>query len=237
MTNIRYFTQPFEGGGGEFRTELEKMFKRRQTKRNSKGLKKDLALIGILFARPSDPFARENIIPELDYFNSRSAEHIDLFCVGYSKKPRNPKLKGSEPVVRIKNVPWWFDNDIFNNVRQQIEEESRWEYSGQTELLLANARSTFEGTEIDYSSAIPCKLEEMEKDKAIKNVREFFENVIRYAEDQDPENPAAKLSDKFGKKIAMSVIKKVILTILLRSLASEYDRARPFVLTDFSKKS
>src|SRR4030095_8365192 len=108
MAQIRYLVQPLDsfegGGGGEFRTELTKMFERRQKKRASKGLKNDLALVGILFARPSHPYAKESIIPEQDSFNSRSAEHIDFFCVGYFKNPRNRSVKDLEPVVRIRNV-------------------------------------------------------------------------------------------------------------------------------------
>jgi hypothetical protein len=232
------FATPLSGGSGQqLRSELTKMFERRSKKRRHKELTPDLAMVGLLFARPSDPFAKENVVPELDYLNSRSGEHMDLFCVGYTRKPRNPRLRGLPPTVTVKNVNWWFDNESFDDIREEVEHESKWKYSGGTELLIANARSSCDGSSIDYSSAIPCNLEQMQSDKAITNVREFFEKVFKYAENPDSENPAFGLSDKFGLGIAMNVIKKTILRILLRSLHEEYTKARHFVLADLSKPS
>jgi hypothetical protein len=231
------FARPISGHGGEqLRSELTKMFERRRKKRKHKELTPDLAMIGLLFARPSDPFAKENIVPELDYLSSRSGEHMDLFCVGYSRKPRNPRLHRRKPTVTVKNINWWFDSESFDEVRQEIEQESKWKYSGGTELLIANARSSFDAAAIDYSSAIPCRLEEMQNDKAIPNVRQFFEKVFEYAENPGSD-PAFGLSDEFGKDIAINAVKKTVLRILLKSLAPEYYKARHFVLTDLSKKN
>lgn len=195
-------------------------------------------MIGLLFARPSDPFAKANIVGELDYFNSRSGEHIDFFCVGYTKNPHNATLKKSEPTVVIKGASWWFDNDSFDSVRRQLEAESNWQYSGETELLVANARSSFREAVIDYSSAIPCRLELMQSDKAINSVREFFEKIFKSAEkNPDSNNPMVTLSDEFGKTVALSAIKKIVLLILLKGLHEEYAKARHFVLGDLSKKN
>jgi hypothetical protein len=227
---------PFSGGGNEFRSELTKMFQRRQAKRKHKKFTPDLAMTGLLFARPTDPFAQTNIIPELDYFNSRSGEHMDLFCIGYTKKPRDPKLQRTEPVTVVKHVKWWFDNDAFVRICKEIEEASEWKYSGGTDLLIANARSSLRETSLDYSSVIPCKLEQMQSDKAINSVREFLEKIFREAEHPTPGDPVSKLSDKLGITVGLSAIKRLFLNILLKGLDEEYTKARHFVLADLSKK-
>jgi len=237
---IRTIVSPLDeyGVGGEvIRGELTKMFERQRKKRARKQFPQDLALVGLLFARPSDPYAKENIVPELDYFNSRSGEYMDLFCVGYTKNP-NSKLRKYEPAATVKGVKWWFNNDSYTSVREEIAEQSSWKYSGGTELLIANARTSGLGESfIDYSSAIPCKLESMQEDKAIKNVREFFEKIFKYAEDPKQDDPAFGLSDEFGKDVATNAVKKFILHLLLRSADEEYVKARHFVLSDLSKKT
>lgn len=207
------------------------MFERRREKRKDKNLTSDLALVGLLFARPSDDFAAKKILPELDYFDIRSGEYMDFFCVGYSKQ----STAQSSPVTKVKGQQWWFSNDSFNKLREQITRESKWVYSGQAELLLANAKASGSKSFIDYSSAIQCRLEEMEKDKAFNSVSEFFEKIFTYAENPGLD-PAFNLSDLFGKKLAISAAKKTVLKILLRSLAPEYDRAKHFVLVNLSKK-
>jgi len=207
---------------------LAKMFENRK----AKGLGNDVVLVGLLFARPSDDFATKNIIPELDYFDSRSGESMDFFCVGYSKK----ETPFSSPAIKVKGQQWWFHNDSFNKFRAQIMRESNWKYSGETELLLANAKSSSSKTFIDYSSAIPCRLEDMQNDKAFKNIKSFFEDIFTYAEEPGSD-PAFDLSDLFGKDILIGAAKAGVLKLLLRSLAPEYYKARHFVLADLSKKN
>lgn len=200
--------------------------------RKAQGLTANSVLVGLLFARPSDDFAAKNIIPELDYFDTRSGESLDFFCVGYSKT----QTPLSQAVIKVKGVQWWFDNDSFDKFRRQITRESNWKYSGETELLLADAKWSDSKASIDYSSAIPCLLEDMQNDKAFKNIKSFFENVFTYAEDPGS-SPAFDLSDLFGKKILIGAAKNTILQLLLRSAAPEYYKARHFVLTDLSKRN
>jgi hypothetical protein len=232
-----HFATPLGGqGSNHLQSELKKMFRRRRKKRERKDFRSDLAMVGLLFARPTDPFAKTNIVPELDYLNSRSGEHLDLFCVGYTKKPHDRTLQQTQPTAWVKGVKWWFDQDAFVKVCKEIQEDSKWEYSGGTELLVANARSYFEEATIDYSSVIPCKLEQMQSDKAINNVREFFEKLFKEAENPTPGDPISRLSDRLGLKLALSSIKKLILDLILKGLDEEYTKARHFVLSDLSKK-
>jgi hypothetical protein len=61
---------------------------------------------------------------------------------------------------------WWFDTKAFDEVREYVEEQSAWKYSGGADLILANARCIMGDTgygklpslQIDFSSAISVEL-------------------------------------------------------------------------------
>jgi hypothetical protein len=225
------------GDSEEIRSELRRLFAQRRKDRARNTFPQDLAMIGLLFARPTDPFAKQNILPELDYFSSRSGHHIDFFCVGYTRTALDKKLQESLPTITIKNQKWWFDNIGFDKVRGELERDSKWKYSGGTDLVLANARSAPAGNYIDCRAAISCSLEQMQSDKAFNNVREFFEKIFKYAETPNAQKPTYGLSDDLGKGVALSAIKKMVFRLLPEGLADDYAKARHFVVTDFTKKT
>src|SRR6516164_2226036 len=44
-------------------------------------------MVGVLFAKPGSKLTKDEIIPNLDYFYHRSADHIDFFLAGYAVGP------------------------------------------------------------------------------------------------------------------------------------------------------
>jgi hypothetical protein len=43
----------------------------------------EVKMVGLLFARPDEPFAESQIVPSLPYFHHRFERHFDCFCAGY----------------------------------------------------------------------------------------------------------------------------------------------------------
>src|SRR5271170_805332 len=41
-------------------------------------------IIGMLFCLPSSDIATKEVLPNLEYFNYRSAFFVDFFCIGYA---------------------------------------------------------------------------------------------------------------------------------------------------------
>ena len=81
---------------------------------------------------------------------------------------------------------------------------SKWRYSGQTDLILTNARYLHyeRRAVLDFSRAIVCKLDAMIKNCAIESVAAFFEEVFRYAEDAHSNDPVWDFSDVKGLHVA-----------------------------------
>lgn len=121
-------------------------------------------LVGLLFARPTSPLAAEQIVPNLDYFHHRSANHVDFFCAGYGmfwEIFRN-SVPDMEVVARVGDNDWVFSAKMFDLFRQEIESEAEgWNYGGGVELILANARydPTTVSATIDFSQAVVVDLD------------------------------------------------------------------------------
>ena len=188
-------------------------------------------LVGIVFARPSSPLAKSEIIPALADWHHRSGDHIDFFFPGYHQ---HALLPGFIPVEIPGMGTWGYSPEIFNNFRQEIESKTKWQYSGACDLLLTNARidSSTQEAEIDFGSTIVCQIESMKEDKAIPSVERFFESIFRFAESAGNLDPTWGFSDEQGLSVAGSALKRVVLSLLPTNLDADYRKAQHFAIRD-----
>ena len=188
-------------------------------------------LIGILFAHPNAPLAKSEIVDYLNQFHHRSGEAVDFFCVGYGAYwPENyqPDIR---KVTSIGGVDWLFSDAAFSQVIDEIQSMTKWEYSGETELLLLSARKDNSSeVQLDFGSAIVCNLEAMSKDQAFTSVRAFIEGVFRFAKRNSELNPAWGLSDEFGLSVAASSLKQAVLSLLPNKLKDSYTKAGHYAI-------
>lgn len=195
-------------------------------------------LIGILLCHPESPLAKSEIIGHLPFFHVRSGESIDFFCAGYGAYWPPGHHIDETPVARINDEDWLFSNEAYLQVIEELEQESKWKYSGETELLLIPVtKASGDSVSFVYESAIVCNLERMAKDNAFSSVRSFFDSIFRYAKKQGANNAAWEFSDIKGLEIAGGVLKDFILSLVPASLQSGYKKASHYAIkniaTDF----
>ena len=90
--------------------------------------------IGILVTRPDLPTGKE-ILNSLEYFHFRTGKTINFYLPGYGAYW--PRTEYSDrKVVEIDGVKWFFSNEKFVQYIEDLEKYSKWEYSGESELLL-----------------------------------------------------------------------------------------------------
>lgn len=185
-------------------------------------------MVGIVFASPNSPLAKSEIIPQIADWHYRSGNHIDFFFAGYS--PTSSKLY-SEVQVQGPD-PWFYNPEAFHELRLQIENRTKWQFGGECELLLTNARvgEHFKTVDLDFSSTICCQLNKMKEDKAISSVADLFESVFRFAESATGEDPTWGISDRLGIKIARSALKRVVLGLLPKELGGDFRKAEYFAV-------
>ena len=192
-------------------------------------------LVGILFAPSDSALARTEIVPSLNYFHHRSGNNIDFYCAGYrrygyDKRSDERKVTDHEP-------PWYFSLLAFEGLRQEVERRSRWEYSGEADLILLNGVFDAASGEADLSwpTAVSCDLDMMVRHGAITSVRRYFESICQFSEGFDGADPAWSFSDEQGARIAGSALKRLVLSLLPKKLGDDYRKAEHFAVRDLSR--
>ena len=191
-------------------------------------------MVGLLFARPDDPLARVEVVPNLDYFHYRSGKHIDFFCAGYDGYTGRDEREGYRKVNIELELKWGFSERMFIRFMEDIEARSPWKYSGDSDLILTNAHydATKREVHLDLNHRVQCKLKQMKDVGAITSATSFFEDIIRYAERADGEDPTWGFSDAQGAKLAGSALRRFILALLPKNLGNEAERAAHFAVVD-----
>ena len=76
----------------------------------------------------------------LDDWHHRSGENIDFFCVGYTD---SPDTEDATPIGSLtyggERRSFYYSASAFNDIRGHVAAQSSWRYSGEADLILANA--------------------------------------------------------------------------------------------------
>jgi hypothetical protein len=196
---------------------------------------RDSKLIGILFAHPNTPLAKSEIVNHLNHYHHRSGEAVDFFCVGYGALWSEEYEPDVLQATNIDGTDWLFSDAAFSQVIDEIEELTKWQYSGETELLLLSAvKNDIGEVHLDFGSAIVCNLEAMNKDQAFTSVRAFFEGIFRFAKMNSYANSAWALSDSAGLKVAGSALKEAVLSLLPKNLKESYKKAEHYAVRNIA---
>ena len=193
-------------------------------------------MVGVLACMPTSRIGKDEILPHLDYFHHRSSYFVDFFCLGYmpASGRKNPDEKA---VADVGGRSWVFNAQAFEGCRRDLENQTTWKYSGETDLVLAVARkSPNKLAWIDYSSAISCNLEDMLRDGAITSVRSFFEQIFSEGERHKASDPVWSLSDRLGVKAGGNLISEAVLSLLPDSVKKSYKAAKHLAVRDVSRK-
>jgi hypothetical protein len=150
-----------------------------------------IRLVGLLFAPATAPLTRDDLLPRLDEYHTRSADNMDLFWAGYGRYwgPLSPEDTKS---VTGHDPPWLYSQSLFESFRQQMEAETKWRYSGEVDLLLMNTRYDEErrAAQLQLTDVVALDLARAKADGAISSVAVLLQGLFRYAESQDGRDPA-----------------------------------------------
>jgi hypothetical protein len=194
---------------------------------NSKVLRHSLVII--LFCNPSTPFARDELLPSLNYFHKRSKQYINIFCCGFGAFGSESDYPDMEKVGKVDGNDWFYSDEAFVNVVEEFEARTKWKYSGENELLLLDVVKNNDSDDLTIGNTLVCNLEIMHKDKAFTSVRSLMEKLINYVKSDEAAN-AWKFSDKQGLDVTKSVLKDAVLGLLPKDLTSLYKKAENYAI-------
>jgi hypothetical protein len=208
---------------------------------------KQTRLVALLFCRPELSLMKSDIIPSLAYFHKRSGDNTAFYFAGFHEF--KPILSAYEKLgiplpgkdLDYDDAPtefagpegryWRFESQDFDLLRRQVEQSTRWRYSGGCDMLFVNSRRD---VGIDFSTAIVLQLDKISEMAATPTVSQLFEAIFQYAEQQDAANPTWGLSDYLGLKTARSGLWDVIIGILPESVRKSIRAAGHVVVHDIS---
>jgi hypothetical protein len=110
--------------------------------------------------------------------------------------------------------------------------ESRcdWKYSGGSDLILTNARlAAPQGpASLAFDTVVKCYLDHFKRIQAIPNVMEFFEQIFRFAESAQGDDPTWGFSDSAGFSRVKQSLLNVVLSLFPKSVGDELRRVAVF---------
>ena len=95
----------------------------------------NMEIVVFLFVKPTNQDATD-IIQEFEYIHYNSAKYCSVYAIGYSD---DPQKKGSSHYKKVANIigrDWYFSNKTFVEFKNNLERRIKWEYSGETEILI-----------------------------------------------------------------------------------------------------
>ena len=129
------------------------------------------------------------------------------------------------------------DNGQSTSFRKEIEDLTRWRYSGGVDLILTNGMydRAERKASLDFSSAVAVNLDRAKSDGAIQSAEMFMEQVCQYAEVQSGSDPTWGFSDKMGIGFVRSALKGLILALLPKGIEAEARRAFHLAVQDIGR--
>ena len=233
----------FEGTSNDLSPSLTEDFKPASALAGSVVVRKgsdesrEYKLVGIMFCQPSHPLSKAEVNENLRYFHYRSGKNIDFYCAGYGSSWSASEYPDKESVSSTGSEDWLYSPSAFNTFRDQMEGLSTWKYSGGVDLLLINSflDPNTSSVQLDLRSTIVCRLDEMKRIGAITSIMNFFEQIFQYAENQDRKNPTWGFSDQQGLAQVVSILKRLILALLPKSLGTDVEKLYHFAVLDVGK--
>lgn len=147
-------------------------------------------IIGILLTRPDLPTGK-NILNSLEYFHFRTGKSVNFYLPGYGAYWPKADYPDGKIVTVIDGVNWSFSNQMFAQFISQLEKYSKWQYSGESELLLVELKNGI----LSYENMMQFHLDNMIRDNVIQSVHQFFEQLFRICSDKETLN---QISNAFG---------------------------------------
>lgn len=137
----------------------------------------NMEIVVFLFVKPTTQHAID-IIQEFEYIHYNSAKYCSIYAIGYSDNPEKKSDKHYRKVTEIVDNDWYFSNKAFVDFKNNLERRIKWEYSGETEVLIL--QNNPEGRNpLNFSNYVAIDVNKGLKEGYIDSFQRFMESLIR----------------------------------------------------------
>jgi hypothetical protein len=194
-----------------------------------------LRLAVLVFCRPESPLAREEIFPSLSYYHFRSGPATNFYFAGFEQA----EAPDGEAVVMAgeAGIRWKYSAKGFNDLRREIERRTTWVYSGGCDLVVTGVRfaSTSSRAQLDFSSTVTAKLDEMRSEGIIPRVDAFLEGLFRFADTFQGDRAAHAFSSSVGRRLSKEALRDLLIGTIPGALQARANAAFHYAAKDASR--
>lgn len=163
----------------------------------------------------------DQVVASYGYWNADSSRYFDIIFPGWGER-------GDEIV---------FDMHAFLHFCKEVEGISKWRYSGETDLLVANYDYLLEqnGGDFAFDRAIYLPVERMVRDERIANLDSLMHELVQEAKRIWPragEDVVWKITGRMALHRGRTAVWEWIKSRLLKDAGRIYDQFQPFVVAD-----
>ena len=134
-------------------------------------------IVVFLFVKPTTQDAID-IIQEFEYIHYNSAEYCSIYAIGYSDNPGKKTDKYYRKVTEIADSNWYFSNKAFVDFKNNLERRIKWEYSGETEVLILQNNPGGRDS-LNFSNYVAIDVNKGLREGYIDSFQRFMESLIR----------------------------------------------------------
>jgi hypothetical protein len=192
-------------------------------------------------AEPGKTLA-EQVVSSFGYWNSASAEYLDLVFFGWYKE----SSVGFQPIKR-ETAPLHPSREagIFIDCCREIERMSKWRYSGETDVLLVDfeMRRTETGQlcrpgTFSFKNSIYLPVEKMIDEKRVRSLDALVHELVEAAREVYEASPLQgtvfEMSDRVAWTRGRRAVWDRLKHLFLRDWSKVYDELRPFAVCNLS---
>jgi len=137
----------------------------------------NMEIVVFLFVKPTSQDATD-IIQEFEYIHYNSAKYCSVYAIGYSDDPQKKDSSHYKKVAEIIGRDWYFSNKTFVEFKNNLERRIKWEYSGETEVLILQNNPGGRDS-LNFSNYVAIDVNKGLREGYIDSFQRFMESLIR----------------------------------------------------------
>ena len=137
----------------------------------------NMEIVVFLFVKPTSQDAAD-IIQEFEYIHYNSAKYCSVYAIGYSDDPHKKNTSHYKKVAEIIGSDWYFSNKTFVEFKNSLEKRIKWEYSGETEVLILQNNPSGRDP-LNFSNYVAIDVNKGLREGYIDSFQRFMESLIR----------------------------------------------------------
>lgn len=137
----------------------------------------NMEIVVFLFVKPTSQDAAD-IIQEFEYIHYNSAKYCSVYAIGYSDDPQKKNTSHNKKVAEIIGSDWYFSNKTFVEFKNSLEKRIKWEYSGETEVLILQNNPSGRDP-LNFSNYVAIDVNKGLREGYIDSFQRFMESLIR----------------------------------------------------------